>query len=308
MESDPSFSSDGYQVAFSIQNPESSGIYTTVVGGEKSMRVTTHPRDRSPRWSPDGRQLAYISSADRGGRDLAILSVDSGRHREVHPKLSFFNRARWSPDGRSFLIQGTDLKGRRGWFRADSESGDVEMLLTQSAANVEWSHDGKKIIYVTQTGRGISAIFERELESGKERQLVSPPVAGFTFVSPDDRWIATVGRDPVNNARFAMIIPADGGESRELVRQQGDEQIGVFGWTPDGRSVIVARTPTGKATEFWIVPIGGEPGTRLAFEMNGLEIDPRLPFRFDDGGRRVAIQVTGPSKGAVSVVENFLSK
>ena len=258
-------------------------------------------------WSPDGRQLAYISNSEGGGRCLTILSVDSGRYRELHPKLSFFNRARWSPDGHSFLVQGTDLKGRSGLFRADSESGDVEMLPTESAANPEWSHDGKKI-YVTRTVQGQSAVFERELESGKERRLVSPPVAGFTYVSPDGRWIATAGRDPVNNARFAMIIPADGGESRELVRQQGDEQLGVSGWTPDGRGVIVSKTPTGKATEFWMVPIGGEPATRLAFELNGLEIDPRLPFRFDAGGRRVAIQVTGPSKSAVTVVEKFLSK
>jgi Tol biopolymer transport system component len=260
-------------------------------------------------WSPDGRQLAYRSNPDRGGVDpyLTILSVDSGRHRELHPKLSFFRTVRWSPDGHSFLLQGSDLKGRIGLFRADSESGDVEILLTESAGNPEWSHDGKEI-YVTRTVQGQYAIFERELESGKERKLVSPPVAGFTFVSPDGRWIATAGTDPVNNGRFAMIIPTDGGESRELVRQQRDEQLGVFGWTPDGRSVIVSKTPTGKATEFWMIPIAGEPATRLVFELNGNQIAPRSPFRFDTGGRRVAIPVAGPSKSAVTVVENFLSK
>ena len=266
-------------------------------------------------WSPDGRQLAYNSS-----RGLTILSVDSGRHRELPLKLSRFNKPRWSPDGHSLLVQGTDLKGRNGFFRADSESGDVEMLAPTasggnpvSGGNAEWSRDGKKV-YLTQADRGPEnggaqfAIFERELESGKERRLVSLPVAGFSFVSPDGRWIATAGRDPVNNARFAMIIPTDGGESRELVRQQGDEQLGVYGWTPDGQSLIVSKTPTGKATEFWMIPIGGKPTTRLAFELNGLQIEPGLPFRFDAGGRRVAITVRGPSRSAVTVVENFLSK
>jgi len=70
----------------------------------------------------------------------------------------------------------------------------------------------------------------------------------------------------------------------------------------------VSKTPTGKATEFRMIPIGGEPTTRLAFELNGLEIEPRLPFRFDAGGRRVAITVRGPSRSVVNVVENFLSK
>jgi len=258
-------------------------------------------------WSPDGRQLAYLS-----GRGLTLLSVDSGRHRELPLKLSRFNKPRWSPDGHSLLGQGTDLEGRNGFFRADSESGNVEMLAAAasggnpvSGGNAEWSRDGKKV-YLTQTDQ--FAIFERELESGKERKLVSPPVAGFSYVSPDGRWIATAGRDPASNARFAMMIPTDGGESRELARQQGDEQLGVLGWTPDGRSVIVSKTPTGKATGFWIIPIGGGPTTRLAFELNGLEIEPRLPFRFDAGGRRVAITVRGPSRSAVNVVENFLSK
>lgn len=268
-------------------------------------------------WSPDGRQLAFLS-----GRGLTILSVDSGRHRELPLKLSRFNKPRWSPDGRSFLLQGTDLKGRNGFFRADSESGDVEMLAPAGSGgnpvfggNAEWSRDGKKV-YLTQTDAGQDpqstssqfVIFERVLESGKERRLVSPPVAGLSYVSPDGRWIATVGKDPVNNARFAMIIPTEGGESRELVRQRGDEQLGVDGWTPDGRSVIVSKTPTGKATEFWLIPIAGEPATRLAVELNGLEIEPRLPFRFDASGRRVAITVRGSSRSAVNVVENFLSK
>lgn len=270
-------------------------------------------------WSPDGRQLAYNS-----GRGLTILSVDSGQHRELHVELSSYNKPRWSPDGHSLLGQGTDLKGRSGFFRADSESGDVEMLAPAGTGgspvfggSAEWSRDGKKV-YLTQnfaapdapwsSDRGQFVITERELASGKERPLVSPPVTGFTFVSPDGQWIATAGRDRVNNARFAMIIPTDGGESRELVRQQGDEQLGVFGWTPDGRSVIVSKSPTGKATEFWMIPIGGEPATRLAFELNGLKIEPQLPFRFDAGGRRVAITVRGPSRSAVTVVENFLSK
>jgi Tol biopolymer transport system component len=102
-------------------------------------------------WSPDGRQLAYIS-----GRGLTILSVDSGRHRELHLELSRFNKPRWSPDGHSFLVQGTDLKGRNGFFRADSESGDVEMLAPAVTGgnpvfggNAEWSRDGKKV-YLTQ--------------------------------------------------------------------------------------------------------------------------------------------------------------
>jgi DNA-binding winged helix-turn-helix (wHTH) protein len=59
MEFEPAFSPDGNHVAFSINEPEKSGIYTTVVGGEKSLRLTSSSGDCCPRWSPDGKQIGF---------------------------------------------------------------------------------------------------------------------------------------------------------------------------------------------------------------------------------------------------------
>jgi len=61
LEFKPAFSPDGNQVAFSIAGREISGIYTTVVGGEKSLRLTSNSGDCCPRWSPDGHRS--LSSA-----------------------------------------------------------------------------------------------------------------------------------------------------------------------------------------------------------------------------------------------------
>ena len=67
-EYDPAISPDGNQVAFGLLDKES-GIYTTVIGGEKSFRLTDnfgHHNfgDCCPRWSPDGRQIAYVHVTD----------------------------------------------------------------------------------------------------------------------------------------------------------------------------------------------------------------------------------------------------
>jgi dipeptidyl aminopeptidase/acylaminoacyl peptidase len=71
-ESEPAFSPDGNQVAFTLGSNENSGIYTTMVGGEKSLRLTSNFGDCCPRWSPDGRQVAFSRAADEGG-DIYVI-------------------------------------------------------------------------------------------------------------------------------------------------------------------------------------------------------------------------------------------
>src|SRR5262249_17544507 len=58
IELQPSFSPDGNQVAFVLRGTQTEhrGIYTTMVGGQRSLRLTSNPDDFSPAWSPDGRQ------------------------------------------------------------------------------------------------------------------------------------------------------------------------------------------------------------------------------------------------------------
>ena len=55
----PAFSPDGNQVAFALAGNDNCGIYTTLVGGAKSLRLTKGGSDSSPTWSPDGRRVAF---------------------------------------------------------------------------------------------------------------------------------------------------------------------------------------------------------------------------------------------------------
>jgi DNA-binding winged helix-turn-helix (wHTH) protein len=85
----PAFSPDGNQVAFGLGDKDKPGIYTTVVGGRNSFRLTRNFGDCCPRWSPDGRQLAYVHVTDEG----VVVNVTpalGGTQRRVYEGLSGF--------------------------------------------------------------------------------------------------------------------------------------------------------------------------------------------------------------------------
>src|SRR5213595_3857264 len=72
---DPQVSPDGSQVAFGrvTVNDKKEGYDTSiwsvaVAGGEEPHRLTTGNHDTAPRWSPDGRYLAFLRSAEKDGK------------------------------------------------------------------------------------------------------------------------------------------------------------------------------------------------------------------------------------------------
>ena len=80
----PAFSPDGNQVAFrDSDGAHNTGIYTTMVGGEKSLRLTSDPGDCCPAWSPDGRQIAFIRYADKTA-SIVIIPALGGTERHVY--------------------------------------------------------------------------------------------------------------------------------------------------------------------------------------------------------------------------------
>ena len=96
--------------------------------------------DSSPAWSPDGKELAYVSQRGQLNSPtpvdrisvLVIRSNETGTSRELVPELSYFFAPSWSPDKRSFLVQGRDLQHRMGIFQIDAQTGAVRVLLTDN--------------------------------------------------------------------------------------------------------------------------------------------------------------------------------
>ena len=276
----------------------------------------------APDYSPDGKYLLYLSQRGRtsfglGSRVLVIRSLESGKERVLSPKLAF-HRAhslpRWSPDGRSILVAGRDLKGREGCHRIDAQTGEVTSLVQRKTtrwgqiARPVWSADGKAIVFQ----RGPSLVV-RHLESGQEKVLHSCDHIHAWAVSPDGRQVALTvpsedqakdGTRRVVNSNVLLVMPATGGKTRELFQVPAADEITAVVWAPDGRQLLFARAsgPLNKEEELWRIPAeGGEP-QKLALDLTAKQL---ASLRFHPDGTRIAF-TAGDRKEEVWVMENFL--
>jgi dipeptidyl aminopeptidase/acylaminoacyl peptidase len=115
---DPQISPDGSRVAFvRVWVNQKADRYDTALwivstSGGAPRQLTAGPRDSSPRWSPDGRMLAFTRSAEKEGRpqpsQIYLLSFDGGEAQPLTEMPLGAGGMEWSPDGRTIAFQSTE--------------------------------------------------------------------------------------------------------------------------------------------------------------------------------------------------------
>ena len=264
----------------------------------------------TPNWSRNGESLAYrvCGASEAIPCTLAIASVATGQVRELRPKLAYYNDPRWSADSQSLTVYGRDLKGRRGVFRVDAQSGDMSPVMVPRPGQLEQlAPDGKKIYYRLRNG-----LFERELASGSERELFRHKGEGGSvsmILSPDGRFIAAV--DGNDTSTTLLLIPIAGGESRELLRASRPEAFDGFRliWTTDSRAVILPKhlTTNSERKELWLVPVTDGRPRKLDIDVDSW-VMPGGGFQLSPSGGQIAfVAEAGGSGPEVWALENLLS-
>lgn len=159
-------SPDGSTIAFYSSRSGHQDIWLVPSGGGAEPRQLTReamaeddPRF-APAWSPDGRQIAYISNAsDYWHDDVWVIDVESGKTRQLSKSLMAASTPAWSPDGRQIALLGNAKKGY--WYEdlqdiwvIDAASGrertvDMQVYATDSLHNlpVLWSGDGQHFYF-----------------------------------------------------------------------------------------------------------------------------------------------------------------
>ncbi len=221
-----------------------------------------------PRWSPNGRRLAYL---DRSGGRIAVMEWGSPP-RVLARAPGDANDFAWRPDGRAIVFSAYDPTPKRDYF----EPGDTDYTLTALVPSVHlwleengavrrlthgswtvaptdpggiftpaftWSHDGRAIVFtrLPNTFSGDderSTLYTLDVASGRLAKLTShPDVELAPQFSPDGTHLAYWYPRDGNFLALNTVRVRNGGSDVDAT-SGFDRDIGGTVWMPDGRSLL----------------------------------------------------------------------
>ena len=261
---DPQISPDGKQVVYvRVTINEKKEGYDTALwivptdGSEPPRSFTSGPRDRSPRWSPDGTRLAFVRAPEKGDAQIYLISTRGGEAVALTDLPQGAGNPVWSPDGKTISFEATanakDLeKWRKQKQEKDKAQKDNEKDEKKDKGEEERESDVRVITRAIYRFNGGGFADRSHLghvwtvavpaDGGKApepKQVTSGPYGeGGQDWSPDSGTIYFVAdRSPEpyygepENSLYA--IPVRGGEHREVFRFQGG--LDDYYISPDGR-------------------------------------------------------------------------
>lgn len=155
-EASPSFSPDGLWMTFESYSEGSLEIFIQPVDGSQDpIQLTNHyAADFSPVWSPQGRQIAFVST--RGGKNqiwLANLDATGTDRFELlsQPDEEFAAHPAWSPDGRYLAWAVVSQDGLHNIYIWDSTQPKALPKEHGAGDWAVWSPDGQALLVILQT-------------------------------------------------------------------------------------------------------------------------------------------------------------
>ena len=259
-------SPDGRTIAFALLGD----IYTMPIAGGRPTRIAEGLAwEVQPRFSPDGRRIAFTS--DRGGGDnIWVMNTDGSDKRQVtHEEFRLLNQPSWSPDGRFLVAKKHFTTGRSlgtGEVWMYHVSGGAGVLLVKRPNEVHQKELGEPVFapggravyftrnvtpgpifeYAQDSNTDLFHIDRYDLDTGETTAAVTGDGGSVRPTpSPDGKRIAFVRREATRSKLYVKDLGT--GEERKVyddLDQDVQETWAVAGvypnmaWTPDNRSIL----------------------------------------------------------------------
>jgi Tol biopolymer transport system component/DNA-binding winged helix-turn-helix (wHTH) protein len=267
-----SWSPDGKTLAVpdTDQTNPSTGIFFVAVETGEKRRLTSAPEnltDNTPRFSPDGKRVAFLRNAGINEMDLYIISVADGgqQARRVTFDSAKINGLTWSADGERIIF--ASMRGASSssnLWQIAATGGEPEPLLTggKNPANPAVAPDGKLIAFVEESND--TNIWRIEETSSSEKQFNSRKFIASTRadhspnISPDGGKIAFV-TDRTGTEEI-WTTNTDGSNQQQIAAHGGSPRF-----SPDGKFVAYDAQTSGNSDVFVVSAEGGAT-RRLTFD------------------------------------------
>jgi dipeptidyl aminopeptidase/acylaminoacyl peptidase len=299
---DPQISPDGKLVAYAVtrvdraQNRRVTSIWMATSDGSRApWQFTTSPQSsNSPRWSPDGKWIAFLSTrpgepaAAAGGpaatgpslsdsprSQVYLLSMSGGEARRLTNLKNGVSTFRWSPDGNRLVV--VSRLGPSDNRPESKERSDVRHYKNTSYKfnDTGWFDDRRSHLWIVDVKSGST----KQITEGDDWNDTDPQW------SPDGTRIAFVsnrtGKEYDQNRNTDVwVTSADGGPLTRI--SDHEEADNSPRWSPDGKTIAFLGVLRQRDhAKIWIAPADGGKASVLAAE--GLDLIPTGLEWADDG-------------------------
>lgn len=267
---DPQISPDGAWVVYVVSEVDkdsgktNSGLWLVSTSGGEPKQLTTAPgANNHPRWSPDGKAIAFVSS--RGGSSQVwLLPMDGGEARQLTKLPIDVDGPIWSPKGDKIAFAASVYPGK-----SPEETAAKDKEKEEAKSKVR-TYDRLMVRHWKDWDEGKrSHLFVADAKTGEARDLTpnldaNTPPAPFGG-SNDYAWSAdgeslAFTAEPLKNPAWSTnsdvwLVPVAGGEAKNLTESNPAADASPL-FSPDGKHLAyISQSRPGFESDLWVLRV-----------------------------------------------------
>ena len=222
----------------------------------------------SPAWSPDQKNLAYVSF-ESGKASIWMQNLSNGQRIKLSDAPGINGAPAWSPDQKSMAIV-LSQHGHPKIYLLNISSRQLSPLTDGSSMDTEplWHPDGKSLLYTSSRGGASPQIYRMDLSTRRsERITFFGDYNATPSISKDGKRLATLSR---KNGRFMVVVHDLNTQKTSVISALGSEEQPKI---HEGGEIVL---------------FGIRQGGRMQIAMQQIDLDARYTLPSDQGWARFA--------------------